>query len=265
MAADAVGGKCILRIWFVGFRWRDQLLIEMADETFGMTWSAHLDARREADCGDSDGSIMANVTCGALIAGLVAPFVRHCILSGVVKFYPCRERCTGCVLLEEIDMFGVRIIIKELRGASASRVRESTDVGRHLFRVECQSVVADRAHLARHGRSGEGVTFGAGRMRFLSDEAGFMARITDRSQIMLIFAQFVLHCIAVAIGAIQIDRLRFVDQAFNLAGMRFVCEFREFGRSSCATLRSARYGRGPGRNSEQRAGNQKNYEDVSFH
>ncbi len=119
MAARAVGRKCIFRIRLLFLRRADDLRVEMADETFGMARRAHLHARPEIDFGHCRLRLVFSVAGGAFKLVFVELLIGRRVFLRVVKFNPVFERSSCRVLLEEINVFGVRVEIVKLRNASA--------------------------------------------------------------------------------------------------------------------------------------------------
>lgn len=205
MAASAVGRKCVFRIGPFRLRRADNLRVEVADETFGVARRAHLRARREIDFGHRRLRLVFNVAGGAFKLVFVQLLVGRRILLRVVKFDSVFERSPGRVLLEEVNVFGVRVVIVELRRRSAVRIGKAADVGRHLARIGRHRVVADQAHLALDPGSSVGVTFGAGRMSLFGFQSEFAAGIADVFDVAEVFAQTIFRRRSVAVGAINLN------------------------------------------------------------
>jgi len=205
MTARAVSRKCVFRIGPFWLRRADNLRLEVADETIRVPRRAHLHACREIDFCYGCLRLVFGVASGAFKLVFVEFLIGRRVFLRVVEFDAVFERSSGRVLLEEINVLGVRIIIVKLRRDFAGGIGEAANVGRHLPLINSHRVVADHAHVALNPRPGVGVAFDAGRMRSFGFQSEFATWIADVFDVALVFAQPVFDRGSVTIGAINLD------------------------------------------------------------
>ena len=150
---------------------------------------------------------------------------------GVEEFDLLFQRSLRDVLIVIIHMAAVRKSIVKLRLAAGLRIRKTANVRFHplvIHHRRCR--MADGAHILLGRRTGDGVTFGTGRMRQSIRRSVFVAGVANALQIVLVFAEFVFGRRAVAVGAIQLSRLVCGNQTFDRAFVGFVSEPGELRR-----------------------------------